>query len=104
MKPLVSAIIPNYNYSRYIGEAVESALNQTYKNIEVIVVDDGSCDDSLKVLSAYVDRIKVVSQKNAGVAMARNNGVEVSTGEYVAFLDADDVWLPDKVEKQVDRF
>ena len=104
MKPLVSAIIPNYNYSRYICEAVESALNQTYKNVEVIVVDDGSSDDSLKVLSGYGDRIKVISQKNAGVAMARNNGVEVSTGEYVAFLDADDVWLPDKVEKQVDRF
>jgi len=104
MKPLVSAIIPNYNYSRYIGEAVESALNQTYKNIEVIVVDDGSSDDSLKVLGAFGDRIKVISQKNAGVAMARNNGVEVSTGEYVAFLDADDVWLLEKVEKQVDRF
>lgn len=102
--PKVSAVIPNYNYAQYIGEAVESALHQTYENIEVIVVDDGSSDDSLKVLSAFGNRIMVISQKNAGVATARNNGVKASTGEYVAFLDADDVWLPEKIEQQVACF
>jgi len=101
MKPLVSAIIPNYNYARYVGEAVESALGQTYPNIEVIVVDDGSTDNSLEVLQQYRERIKIIEQKNSGVCVARNRGVAESTGEYIAFLDADDVWLPEKIEKQV---
>lgn len=104
MKPLVSAIIPNYNYARYVGEAVESALGQTYPNIEVIVVDDGSTDNSLEVLEQYRDRIKIIEQKNSGVCVARNRGVAESTGEYIAFLDADDVWLPEKIEKQVAVF
>ncbi|HCA58980.1 MAG TPA: hypothetical protein DEP46_13490, partial [Blastocatellia bacterium] len=104
MKPLVSAIIPNYNYARYVGEAVESALGQTYPNIEVIVVDDGSTDNSLEVLEQYRDRIKIIAQKNSGVCVARNRGVAESEGEYIAFLDADDVWLPEKIEKQVEKF
>lgn len=104
MKPLVSAIIPNYNYARYVGEAVESALGQTYQNIEVIVVDDGSTDNSLEVLERYRDRIKIIEQKNSGVCVARNRGVAESAGEYIAFLDADDVWLPEKIEKQVEKF
>ena len=104
MKPLVSAIIPNYNYARYVGEAVESALGQTYPNIEVIVVDDGSTDNSLEVLEQYRDRIKIIEQKNSGVCVARNRGVAESAGEYIAFLDADDVWLPKKIEKQVQLF
>lgn len=104
MKPLVSAIIPNYNYARYVGEAVESALGQTYPNIEVIVVDDGSTDNSLEVLEKYRDRIKIIEQKNSGVCVARNRGVAESKGEYVAFLDADDVWLPEKIELQIDVF
>jgi glycosyltransferase involved in cell wall biosynthesis len=104
MRPLVSAIIPNYNYARYVGEAVESALGQTYPNIEVIVVDDGSTDNSLEVLEQYRDRIKIIDQKNSGVCVARNRGVAESAGEYIAFLDADDVWLPEKIEKQVEKF
>lgn len=104
MKPKVSAVIPNYNYERYVGEAVESALSQTYENLEVIVVDDGSRDGSLAVLGGFGDRIKVVKQQNAGVSAARNNGVQNSDGQFVAFLDADDVWLPEKIEKQVARF
>jgi glycosyltransferase involved in cell wall biosynthesis len=104
MKPLVSAIIPNYNYARFVGEAVESALGQTYPNIEVIVVDDGSTDNSLEVLEQYRDRIKIVEQENSGVCVARNRGVAESKGEYIAFLDADDVWLPEKIEKQVKKF
>lgn len=104
MKPLVSAIIPNYNYARYVGEAVESALGQTYPNIEVIVVDDGSTDNSLEVLEQYRDRIKIIEQKNSGVCVARNRGVAESTGEYIAFLDADDVWLPEKIAVQMNEF
>lgn len=104
MKPLVSAIIPNYNYAQYVAEAVESALDQTYENLEVIVVDDGSKDDSLKVLEVFGDRIKVIAKQNAGVSVARNTGVAASSGEYVAFLDSDDAWLPRKIEKQVARF
>jgi glycosyltransferase involved in cell wall biosynthesis len=101
MKPLVSAIIPNYNYARYVGEAVESALGQTYPNIEVIVVDDGSTDNSLEVLEQYRDRVKIVRQENSGVCAARNRGVAESKGEYIAFLDADDIWLPEKVFVQI---
>lgn len=104
MQPKVSAIIPNYNYERYVGEAVNSALVQTYKNREVIVVDDGSKDDSLQVLESFGDKIKVIKQQNTGVSAARNNAVRESTGEFLAFLDADDVWYPEKIARQVDRF
>ncbi len=104
MTPLVSVIIPNYNYARYVGEAVESALGQTYSNLEVIVVDDGSTDNSLEVLERYRDRVKIVEQQNSGVCVARNRGVAETKGEYIAFLDADDVWLPEKIEKQVKKF
>jgi glycosyltransferase involved in cell wall biosynthesis len=101
--PLVSVIIPNYNYAGYIGEALESVLAQTYSNVEVIVVDDESPDNSLEVLTHYGDRIKVIAQKNSGVAAARNTGVAACSGEMVAFLDADDVWLPEKLEKQMKK-
>jgi glycosyltransferase involved in cell wall biosynthesis len=104
MNPNVSVIIPNYNYSQYIGEAVESVLSQTYVNVEIIVVDDGSKDNSLEVLEIFGDKIKVIAQKNAGVSVARNNGVANSNGEFIAFLDADDVWLPEKIEKQIALF
>lgn len=104
MKPLVSVIIPNYNYANYLREAIDSVLTQTYSNIEIIVVDDGSEDDSRKVLEAYGDRITPIFQENSGVSAARNNGVKHSKGEYVAFLDADDIWLPKKIEKQVEHF
>jgi glycosyltransferase involved in cell wall biosynthesis len=101
---LVSVIIPNYNYAHYVREAIDSVLAQTYSNIEIIVVDDGSNDGSRKVLASYGDQIKTVFQQNQGVASTRNNGVNASSGEYVAFLDADDAWMPEKVKKQVSRF
>jgi glycosyltransferase involved in cell wall biosynthesis len=104
MKPKVSVIIPNYNYSQYIGEAVESVLLQTYTNVEIIVVDDGSKDNSLELLETFGDKIKVLAQQNAGVSVARNNGVANSNGEFIAFLDADDVWLPEKLERQITLF
>ncbi|MBS1792996.1 MAG: glycosyltransferase [Acidobacteria bacterium] len=103
MNAKVSVIIPNYNYEKFISRTVESVLSQTYQNIEIIVVDDGSKDGSLDVLKGFGDRIRVVEQKNAGVSAARNHGVEVSTGELVAFLDADDVWLPEKLERQLEK-
>jgi teichuronic acid biosynthesis glycosyltransferase TuaG len=101
---LVSVIIPNYNYAHYLREAIDSVLAQTYSNIEIIVVDDGSTDGSREVLSSYGDKIKTVFQQNQGVAAARNSGVKAGSGEYVAFLDADDAWMPEKVEKQVRLF
>lgn len=104
MKPLISVIIPNYNYGAYVAKAIDGVLAQTYSNIEIIVVDDGSSDDSLAVLEGYGNRITVVPQKNQGVSVARNNGVARSRGEFVAFLDADDIWLASKIEEQLARF
>jgi glycosyltransferase involved in cell wall biosynthesis len=102
--PLVSVIIPNYNYANFVCESIDSVLSQTYKNIEIIVVDDGSEDNSKEILKNYGNQIKVVFQKNAGVSAARNNGVKESKGDYLAFLDSDDIWLPEKIEKQVEVF
>ena len=104
-KPSVSAVIPNYNYGRFLPEAVESVLAQTYPCREIIVVDDGSTDDSLEILKVYEARhgVKVIRQQNLGVGAARNAGARASTGELVAFLDADDYWLPRKTEKQIER-
>jgi len=99
--PLVSAIIPTYNRAKLVGEAVESVLAQTYRNLEVIVVDDGSSDDTIASLKRYGSRIRVLTQSNAGPAAARNHGIRLSHGELVAFLDSDDLWLPTKIERQV---
>jgi len=100
----VSVIIPTYNYGRFIGEAVDSALAQTRAPLEVLVVDDGSTDGTAEVLAAYGDRIRVLRQKNSGVAMARNAGIAAARGEYLAFLDSDDAWYPRKLERQMPRF
>ena len=98
---LVSVIITNYNYAEFISQAVESVLQQEYKNIEIIIVDDGSTDNSLEVLSKFGNSIKVIKKKNGGVSSARNLGTKYSSGEYIAFLDADDYWDPRKLAKQV---
>ena len=100
----VSVIIPAYNYARYIAEAIDSALAQTHAPLEVIVVDDESTDDTPRVLAAYGDRIRAIRQRNGGAGAARNTGIAAARGEYVAFLDADDVWLPRKLELQLQRF
>ncbi len=99
----VSVIIPVYNNSPYLGECLDSVVNQTYKNLEIIIIDDKSTDNSLEVIRKYHDkRIKVISlKKNSGVAIARNNGVKIATGDYICFLDSDDYWVNDKIEKQV---
>lgn len=97
----VSVIIPNYNYARYLSEAVESVLNQSYKPIEIIVVNNGSTDNSLEVLKAFENRFRLIDQSNLGQSGARNSGLNQATGDYIAFLDADDYWHPEKIEKQV---
>jgi GT2 family glycosyltransferase len=99
--PLVSIIIPTYNRSRLLQEAVESALAQTYPNVEVIVVDDGSADDTAQVMAQYDDRLCYIRQANRGVAAARNTGIRASRGEYLTFLDDDDRFLRTKVQRQV---
>jgi glycosyltransferase involved in cell wall biosynthesis len=104
MLPLVSAVIVNHNYGRYLGESIESVLAQTYRRIETIVVDDGSTDNSLEVLRAYSNRIAVISQSNKGPSAARNAGIARSTGEWIAFLDSDDMWLPEKIGEQSQYF
>jgi glycosyltransferase involved in cell wall biosynthesis len=102
--PLVSVVIPVYNCDRYIVQAVESILNQTYSAYEIIVIDDGSQDHTSHVLQPYKNRIRYVYQDNQGVSVARNHGIELSKGEFVAFLDADDVFLPDKLAVQLAVF
>src|SRR5687767_13189801 len=99
--PLVSVIIPTYNRASVVCRAIDSVLGQTYGNIEVIVVDDGSTDETLERLHSYGDRIRVLTQANAGPSVARNRGIAVATGGIVAFLDSDDYWLPTKVARQV---
>ena len=105
MTQLVSTVIPVYNYERYLGEAIECVLNQTYKNVEVIVVDDGSTDRSGEVARSFADRgVRYVSQVHAGIGPARNQGVELARGDFLAFLDADDRWPDEKLELQLRAF
>jgi len=94
MKP-ISVIIPCYNCSTYLAQAIDSALAQTYPVKEIVVVDDGSTDDSPAIMARYRERIRVVRQTNAGLPAARNAGIQASTGEWLAFLDADDWWHQD---------
>jgi glycosyltransferase involved in cell wall biosynthesis len=98
----VTVIIPAYNSARFIEDAIESALRQSIPPTQVIVVDDGSTDDTELILRSYVGRITVICQPNQGAAAARNAGLCIATGQYVAFLDADDVWHPRKLELQLD--
>lgn len=103
-EPLVSVIIPTYNRGRLILNSVTSVLNQTYKNIELIVVDDCSTDDTEKTVKSIDDsRIKYIKlEKNSGACVARNKGIEISRGEFIAFNDSDDLWLPEKINSQLD--
>lgn len=98
---LVSVIIPTFNRSDTIARTMDSVMNQSYSDIEVIVVDDGSTDETPEILRNYGGKIKVISQTNAGPSAARNAGLKIARGSIVAFLDSDDVWLPRKIERQV---
>lgn len=101
MDPLISVIMPAYNARPFIDQAIRSVLDQDYPHIELIVVDDGSTDGTLELAGQFGDRVRVMRQKNAGPAAARNRGIAASRGELIAFLDADDVWLPGKASMQV---
>lgn len=99
--PLVSVIIPVYNGEKFLAEALDSVFAQNYEPIEVIVVDDGSTDGTAALLSGYGDRIRYLHQENQGQAAARNRALGIVSGELIAFLDADDIWLPDKLHQQI---
>jgi glycosyltransferase involved in cell wall biosynthesis len=97
----VSVVIPVHNYARFVSRAIDSVLAQTYGPIECIVVDDGSTDDTPRVLTGYGDRIRVIRKDKQGPAIARNTGIRAATGEYIALLDSDDAWRPAKLARQV---
>ena len=99
--PRVSVIIPTYNCERFLKQTVDSALAQTYREHEVIVVDDGSTDRTPALMATYDQTVRYIRQSNQGASAARNLGVAHSTGEFIAYLDADDVWMPHKLEQQV---
>lgn len=99
--PVVSVIIPTYNSARYLAEAVDSVLAQTFTDLEVLVIDDGSTDETTSVISGYRTPVRYIRQENGGVSVARNRGIQESRGRFVAFLDADDTWYPSKLEHQL---
>ncbi len=105
-KPLVSIVIPLFNKLDWITQTINSVVNQTYKNWECIIIDDGSTDGSFELVTSltkqYPGNWQIVSQSNSGQSVARNRGIGISSGEYVALLDADDVWFPDKLSRQVE--
>ena len=98
--PLISCIIPVFNAERFLAEAIDSVFAQTYRPIEVIVVDDGSTDGSAEVAARYGDRVRYIFQENQGHASARNRGIAEAKGDFLAFLDADDRWHPEKLKRQ----
>ena len=100
-----SIVIPLYNTEKYVQQALESALAQTYENIEIIIVDDGSTDQGVNICRKFKDeRIRIIQQENRGLSGARNTGIRNANGEYIAFLDADDLWLPEKIERHIEHF
>lgn len=102
MSKKVSVIIPLYNAEKYIERTIKSVLSQTYENLEIIIVDDESPDNSVQVCEQFTDpRIKIVHQKNRGLPGSRNTGIRHASSEYIAFIDADDIWLPEKLTKHI---
>jgi glycosyltransferase involved in cell wall biosynthesis len=102
--PLISCIVPVFNGERYIREALESILAQAYRPLEIIVADDGSTDRTAEIVSTFGDQVRYLKQNNAGPAAARNLGIGAAFGEFIAFLDADDLWHPEKLLRQTARF
>jgi glycosyltransferase involved in cell wall biosynthesis len=101
--PLVSVVIPAYNCAHFIGDALDSVVNQNYSPLEIYVVDDGSTDETCDVIARYGSAVTLIRQRNAGAAVARNEGMRRARGKYVALLDADDIWLPGKLRLQIDH-
>jgi len=104
MRPRVSVAITTFNQAAYIGATIRSVLEQTYTNLEIVVVDDGSTDETPVVVAQFGDRVRYIRQANRGVAGARNRAVEAATGELIALLDGDDLWDPPKIARQVELF
>lgn len=104
MKELVSIIMPTFNSEKFISRSIQSVLNQTYYNWELLITDDSSTDNTIEVIESFVDsRIKLFElEKNSGAAIARNNSIKNSKGRYIAFLDSDDLWLKNKLELQIE--
>jgi len=102
--PLVSCIVPVYNGERYLAETLDSILAQTHQPVEIFVIDDGSTDRTAAVAATFGPRVQYFRQENAGEAAARNRGLSMAQSEYVAFLDADDLWHPEKLDRQIAQF
>ena len=103
-KPQLTVIIPTYNRGWILKEAIDSVLTQDYKDFELIVVDDGSTDNTSEILASYGNDIRVLFQENKGVSAARNRGIAEASGQFIAFIDSDDLWLPQKLSTQVEFF
>src|SRR4030042_4827818 len=99
--PKVSVIIPTYNRGNLVLESIQSVFAQTFSDYEIIVIDDGSTDNTREVLHPYLSKLTYIYEKNSGQSFARNIGILASKGEYIAFLDSDDLWEPEKLETQV---
>lgn len=104
VKNIISVVVTTYNHELYIEKTINSVLKQKFNNYEIVVVDDGSIDGTGNILRKYKDKIKLITQKNSGVASSRNTGVEHARGELIAFLDGDDIWHEDKLKLQVEGF
>lgn len=102
MKGLVSIVIPTFNRARYLRDALDSVFGQTVRNFEVVLIDDGSTDDTKDVIKQYGSEIRYFYQENSGRSVARNRGLAEARGEYIAFLDSDDIWYPDHLQRQFD--
>ncbi len=104
VNPLVSVILPVFNGERFLAEAIESVLQQGYRPIEIILVDDGSTDSTPRIAGSFADHVRYYYQPNAGPAAARNLGIRMASGEFIAFIDADDLWPEDKLAMQMRCF
>ena len=103
--PLISVIVPAYNSEKFVGKCIESIQNNTYQNIEIIIINDGSKDNTAAVVSEYAKadpRVVLINKENGGVSKARNTGIDVATGEYIAFLDSDDCYMEHFLEMMVE--
>jgi glycosyltransferase involved in cell wall biosynthesis len=105
--PIISVVLPAYNAAKFIDQTIQSVLNQTFTDFELLIIDDGSIDNTLEISNQYAlgdRRIQVISQINQGVSATRNHGIQLAKGKFIAFLDADDLWLPEKLATHIEHF